>query len=67
MQNITTELKNGKLVITIDVTAASLKAAKPSATGKTLIVASSQGNKPIEIGGGKSVTIGVNAYIKPSA
>ena len=37
----------------------------PSASGKTLRVASSLGNKKTEIEvGGKSVIVGVNAYIK---
>ena len=37
----------------------------PSATGKTLVVASSHGNKETEVQiQGKPVFIGVNAYIK---
>ena len=39
---------------------------RPSASGKTLTVASSQGNKPTEaLIDGKPVIVGVNAYIKP--
>jgi hypothetical protein len=38
-----------------------------SATGKTLVVASSHGNKPTDvIVNGLPVVIGVNAYIKPA-
>lgn len=38
----------------------------PSASGKTLVVASTRGNIPTTaLINGKPVTIGVNAYIKP--
>lgn len=38
---------------------------EPSASGKTLVVASSHGNQATTaIVGGKPVTIGLNAYIK---
>ena len=41
---------------------------RPSATGKTLTVASSKGNQPTEARiDGKPVIVGVNAYIKPVA
>ena len=43
-----------------------LHAPRPSATGKTLTVASSNGNQPTEACiDGKPVIVGVNAYIKP--
>ena len=45
-----------------------LHAPRPSATGKTLTVASSKGNQPTEARiDGKPVIVGVNAYIKPVA
>lgn len=56
---MTTEVKDGKLVITIP-----LQKPTPSASGKTLVVASSRGN--VQTGAqvdGKNITIGVNAYI----
>ena len=38
----------------------------PSASGKTLVVASSHGNKETDAKiNGKPVVIGLNAYIKP--
>jgi hypothetical protein len=44
-----------------------LHAPRPSATGKTLTVASSNGNQPTEARvNGQSVVVGVNAYIKPA-
>ncbi len=43
-----------------------LHAPRPSATGKTLTVASSNGNKETEAKiNGKPVIVGINAYIKP--
>ena len=43
-----------------------LHAPRPSSSGKTLTVASSNGNKPTEATvNGQSVIVGVNAYIKP--
>ena len=43
-----------------------LHAPRPSSSGKTLTVASSNGNKPTEATvNGQSVIVGVNACIKP--
>jgi len=55
------EIKDKKLCIEID-----LEEPKPSAFGKTLVVASTRGNTvaTAEING-KRITIGLNAYIKP--
>ena len=55
------ELKNNKLVITIDVNAKPI----PSASGKTLVVASSHGNQQTTVTiDGKPLIVGVNAYIR---
>ena len=55
-------IKNGKLTIVIDVNSKPV----PSASGKTLVVASSHGNQPTTATvNGKPVIIGLNAYIKP--
>lgn len=54
-----TEIKNGKLIITID-----MMEPRPSASGKTLVVATTSGNKMTDVKvAGKNVTIGLNAYI----
>lgn len=54
-----TEIKNNQLIITIDLQTPTL-----SASGKTLVVASSKGNKVMDVTvQGKPVTIGLNAYI----
>ena len=56
-----TTIKNNTLHIEIP-----LHAPRPSATGKTLTVASSNGNKPTDVQiNGLPVVVGINAYIKP--
>lgn len=55
------EIKGNKLCIEID-----LEKPTPSASGKTLVVASTRGNAVTDVMvDGKPVTIGLNAYIKP--
>ena len=45
-----------------------LHAPRPSATGKTLTVASTKGNQPTDARiNGLPVVVGVNAYIKPES
>ena len=54
-------IKNGKLLIEIDLQTPPA----PSASGKTLVVASTHGNQTTSLMiEGQSVVIGVNAYIK---
>ena len=57
-------LKDKVLTITCNVSEAT-----PSASGKTLVIASSRGNKLFEDVkyNGKCVTIGLNAYISAKA
>lgn len=60
------KIENGKLVLTLP-----LQTPTPSATGKTLVVASTHGNTKtdaiVEFNGNKfPVTVGCNAYIKPA-
>lgn len=53
------EIKNNQLIVTIDLQSPTL-----STSGKTLVVASSKGNKVTEaVVNGKPITIGLNAYI----
>lgn len=55
-----TQIKDGKLIIEID-----MQEPTPSASGKTLVVASTHGNVVTDVLiDGKPVTIGLNAYIK---
>jgi hypothetical protein len=61
LQTITVEIKGNKLCIEID-----LEKPPQSASGKTLMVASSRGNAvTTAMVDGKPVTIGLNAYINP--
>jgi hypothetical protein len=57
---MTVNIKDSKLCIEID-----LEKPTPSASGKTLVVASTHGNVvTTALVDGKPVTIGINAYIK---
>ena len=57
-------IKDGKLIIEIDLQNPPV----PSASGKTLVVASTRGNQVTDlIIEGQPVVIGVNAYIKKKA
>jgi len=54
------KIEDGKLIISID-----LQEPTPSASGKTLVVATTHGNVVTEcVIDGKNVVIGLNAYIK---
>ena len=55
-----TEIKGNQLIITMD-----MQTPAPSASGKTLVVASSRGNvtTAVEVDG-KPIILGVNAYIR---
>jgi len=55
-QNIEIDVQGSKLVVTIDLDAAGI----PSASGKTLVIASTRGNAPIAPG----VFAGINVYRK---
>jgi hypothetical protein len=55
-------IEGNKLILEIDMNATPT----PSASGKTLVVASSHGNQATTaVVNGKPVTVGFNAYIKP--
>jgi hypothetical protein len=54
------EIKGNELIITIE-----MQKPTPSASGKTLVVASSHGNQTTTaVINGKPVVVGLNAYIK---
>lgn len=58
---MTVEIKGNKLCIEID-----LEKPMPSASGKTLVIASTRGNAVTEAKiDGKPITIGLNAYVYP--
>jgi len=53
-QNIQMEVKDGKLLLEIDLAAKGV----PSASGKTIVLASTRGNLPVTEG----VFLGLNVY-----
>jgi len=54
------EIKGKQIIITLD-----LQTPAPSASGKTLVVASSHGNAPTTaVIDGKAVIVGINAFIR---
>jgi len=54
------KIENGKLIISIE-----MQEPTPSASGKTLVVATTHGNMATDVEiAGKKVVIGLNAYIK---
>ncbi|MFA5010525.1 MAG: hypothetical protein WC644_01105 [Ignavibacteria bacterium] len=54
------KIENGKLIIAID-----MQEPTPSASGKTLVVATTHGNVATDVMiDGKNLVIGLNAYIK---
>jgi hypothetical protein len=58
MRNVTTKVNGNTLTITCDLGAEK----SPSASGKTLIVASTEGNKPVQQG--SPFILGLNLYTK---
>lgn len=63
MQNgIETKIEKGRIIISLPLNAEPT----PSASGKTLVVASSHGNvATTAVVQGKPVVVGINAYIRP--
>lgn len=52
------DIKNKKMIIEIDMNL------QPSKSGKSMVVASTNGNKVVAMYDGKPLVLGVNAYIK---
>lgn len=56
---IEVKIENGRLIVSLPIEK------HPSKTGKTMVVASTNGNQPTTVTvDGKPVIVGVNAYIK---
>ena len=58
MKNVEMKVEHGTLIITVDLT----KELGPSASGKSVIIASTEGN--VEVPGASDVKIGLNIYRK---
>lgn len=62
MKNVTYEQKGTKLVITVDLE----QEQGPSASGKTILIASTEGNQTVgKNKNGQPVVLGLNLYRKP--
>jgi len=59
MENIELQIKDDKLIITIDLT----KKGEESKSGKSIVVASTRGNKRIKEYEKKNIMLGLNCYI----
>ena len=60
MQNVAMTVEGEILVIKVDLGAD----AKPSASGKTMVIASTRGNAVVDDGKGNAVHVGLNVYRK---
>ena len=58
MKNVETKVEHGKLTITVDLT----KELGPSSSGKSIIIATTEGN--VDVPGAADVKIGLNVYRK---
>ena len=59
MKNVQIEVKAGKMIITCDLTVAG----ELSKAGKSMVIASTQGNQAVGTGkGGDTVKVGLNVY-----
>lgn len=64
--NVEHTIKSGKLVITIDIGPAACVKAKPSTSGKTMIVGSTNGSVKIEGPPGWDLSYSLNVMGKPN-
>ncbi len=63
MKNVNMTTKGNILTITVDLS----KEFGPSSTGKTIIVATTEGNQAVGMTKtGQQIKLGINAYIQPS-
>jgi len=66
-KNVTCEVKGGKLIVTCDISAAAIKRhAAPTASGKTMGIASTGGFVKIDSPNGWDLSVGVNLIGKPT-
>lgn len=59
MQNIKTDIKGNTLTITVDLS----QSGQRSASGKSIVIASTHGNTGI-VHNGETISVGVNVYKK---
>lgn len=61
-RNISYTLANDTLILSIPVNAAVQAAAPMSKSGKSAVIATTNGNVSVTLPGGKDLKIGINAY-----
>lgn len=61
MDNVNYEVRNGKLIVTMDVSPATIKRAEPSASGKTRIVSSTRGAQVVDGTNGLKLSLNLTA------
>lgn len=75
MHNIVQKVQGTKLLLEVDLSPAALKAAQPSTTGKTLLLATSHGAHEVSVSGdlvhgalgSRTITFSLNVMVKRSA
>jgi hypothetical protein len=67
VHNVTQTVRGNKLVIEIDLSPAALEAAKPSATGKTLLLASTHGSREVPAVSARVITYSLNVMVRRNA
>jgi hypothetical protein len=60
---IKTEVKGTNLIVTIDISKGAIENAKPSSSGKTLLVATTNGNVPVAGCSIEGFKLALNAYV----
>ena len=63
--NVEYQMDNNYLTIRIPVGEAALANARPSASGKTNVIGTTNGNANVGNANGVSITLGLNLYFKP--
>ena len=65
MQNVIHRVTGSKLTIEIDLSPKALSAAVPSSTGKTLLLASTNGKVELPPVNGRAVSFALNVMLRP--
>jgi hypothetical protein len=64
MENVTHKVTGDKLVIEVDLSKKALAAARPSKTGKRLLIATTAGAEPVPFPG-KTISFSLNVMMVP--
>lgn len=63
MHNVSYELKNDKLIITVDINKSTIQSARPSSTGRTFLVGTTGGKISLPVNGA-DVSFALNVMVK---